>query len=164
MLFRSDGSAGAGSAALTITGGGAAFQLAGKVDIGGKVALGIQDVAVRKLGNSVVGFLDRLGSGKANNVVNGDVTGGQKIVSEAIKQVSSLRGRLGAFQRNTVGATIRSLGIAVENTSAAQSLIRDADFASETAALTRSQILVSASTNILSLANQQPNTALQLLG
>ena len=43
-------------------------------------------------------------------------------------------------------------------------LFCDADFAGETAALTRSQILVSASTNILSLANQAPNSALQLLG
>ncbi len=159
-----DGAAGSGTSAFAITGGGAAFQLAGKVDISGKVALGIQDVAVRKLGNSTIGFLDRLGSGKANSIGSGDIGGGQKIVAEAIKQVSSLRGRLGAFQRNTVGATIRSLGVAVENTAAAQSLIRDADFASETAALTRSQILVSASTNILSLANQQPNAALQLLG
>jgi flagellin len=150
--------------AFVITGGGAEFQLAGKVDIAGKVSLGIRDVAVRKLGNSTVGTLDRLASGKVNNVVNGDVTGAQKIVAEAITQVSALRGRLGAFQKNVVGATIRSLNVSVENTSAAQSVIRDADFAGETAALTRSQILVSASTNILSLANQAPNSALQLLG
>ena len=71
---------------------------------------------------------------------------------------------LSAFQKNTIGATVRSLNVSVENTSAAQSVIRDSDFASETAALTRSQILVSASTNILSLANQAPNSALQLLG
>jgi len=153
-----------GAPALYVTGGGAQFQLASKVDISGKVSLGIQDVATRKLGNSVTGFLDKLGAGKTNNVVDGDVTGGQKIVAEAIKQVSSLRGRLGAFQKNTVSATIRSLGVSLENTAAAQSLIRDSDFASETAALTRSQILVSASTNVLALANQQPQSALQLLG
>jgi flagellin len=159
------GNVGSGSnAAFTITGGGADFQLAGKVDIAGKVSLGIQDISTRKLGNSTVGFLDKLASGKSFNVVNGDITKAQSAVSEAIKQVSALRGRLGAFQKNTVGATIRSLGVSVENTAAAQSVIRDADFASETAQLTRSQILVSASTNILALANQQPNSALQLLG
>jgi flagellin len=159
------GNVGSGSSpALYVTGGGADFQLAGKVDIAGKVSIGIRDVAVRKLGNSTVGTLDRLASGKTNNVVSGDVNGAQKIVSEAITQVSALRGRLGAFQKNTVGATIRSLNVSVENTSAAQSVIRDSDFATETASLTRSQILVSASTNILSLANQQPNSALQLLG
>lgn len=151
--------------ALTITGGGADFQLASKVDIAGKVSLGIQDVAARKLGNSTLGFLDSIGSGKANNVVEGDNIGdAQKIVAEAIKQVSGLRGRIGAFQKNTVGATIRSLGIAVENTAAAQSIVRDADFATETAQLTRSQILVSATTNVLALANQSPQSVLQLLG
>ncbi len=153
-----------GSGAFTITGGGADFQLASRVDIAGKVSIGMQDVATRKLGNSAIGYLDKLGAGKTNNVVDGDSAGAQKIVSEAIKQVSSLRGRLGAFQKNTVGATIRSLGISVENIAAAQSVIRDSDFATETAALTRSQILVQASTNVLSLANQQPQSALSLLG
>ncbi|MDX9910442.1 MAG: flagellin [Phycisphaerales bacterium] len=151
-------------AAFDITGGGADFQLASKVDIAGKVSIGISNVATRNLGDNQIGFLDRLGSGKSFNVVDGNLTDAQKVVDEAIDQISSLRGRLGAFQRNTVGATIRSLGIAVENTAAAQSVIRDADFASETAALTRSQILVSAATNTLALANSQPQAALQLLG
>ncbi|HLP83809.1 MAG TPA: flagellin [Phycisphaerales bacterium] len=159
-----DGAGGAGTAAFAITGGGANFQLASKVDIAGQVSIGIQDVAARKLGNSTVGFLSSLASGKANNVVDGDIADAQKVVGEAIKQVSGLRGRMGAFQKNVVGATIRSLGVNIENTAAAQSVIRDADFAAETANLTRSQILVSASTNILSLANSQPQSALQLLG
>jgi flagellin len=150
--------------AFTITGGGADFQLASKVDIGGKVAIGIQDVAARKLGNSTVGYLDSLASGKSNNLVDGNnLSTAQRIVAEAIKQVSGLRGRIGAFQKNTVGATIRSLGVAVENTAAAESVVRDSDFASETALLTRSQILVNAATNVLALANQQPQSALQLL-
>ena len=152
------------SNAFSITGGGASFQLAGRVDIAGSVSLGIQNVAIRNLGNAVVGTLDELGNGRSMNVVTGDLTDAQKVVDEAVKQVSALRGRLGAFQKNTIGATIRSLGVAVENTSAAQSVIRDADFASETASLTRNQILVSAATNILSLANTQPQTVLQLLG
>jgi flagellin len=159
-----DGAGGAGSSAFAITGGGANFQLASKVDIAGQVSIGIQDVAARKLGNSSTGFLSSLASGKANNVVSGDISDAQKVVGEAIKQVSGLRGRMGAFQKNVVGATIRSLGVNIENTAAAQSVIRDADFAAETANLTRSQILVSASTNILSLANSQPQSALQLLG
>jgi flagellin len=159
------GNVGAGAnPALYITGGGADFQLSSKADISGKVALGVQDVAVRRLGSSELGFLSSLGSGKLNNVVDGDILQGQKVVAESIKQLSSLRGRLGAFQKNTVGATIRSLGIAIENTAAAQSIIRDANFAEETAGLTRAQILVSSSTQVLGLANQQPQAALQLLG
>ncbi|MGH7133693.1 MAG: flagellin, partial [Phycisphaerales bacterium] len=147
----------------TITGGGANFQLASKVDIGGKVALGIQDVSSRKLGNSTVGNLANLGAGKGFNLVDGDLTAAGKVVEEAIRQVSSLRGRLGAFQKNTVGATIRNLGVSLENSSAAESSIRDADFANETASLTRSQILSSAAQNSLGLANARPQAALQLL-
>ncbi len=152
-------------AAFTITGGGADFQLAAKVDIAGKVSLGIGDISTRKLGTSDLGFLDDLASGKSFNVVDGnDLDTAQDIVSAAIDKVSSTRGRLGAFQKNVVGATIRSLGVAFENTTAAESVIRDTDFAAETAALTRNQILVQASTNILSLANQQPQQVLSLLG
>ncbi|MGH7132264.1 MAG: flagellin [Phycisphaerales bacterium] len=149
--------------AFTITGGGANFQLASKVDIGGKVALGIQDVSSRKLGNSTVGQLSSLASGKGFNLVDGDLTAAGKVVEEAIRQVSGLRGRLGAFQKNTVGATIRNLGVSLENSSAAESSIRDADFANETASLTRSQILSQAAGNSLGLANQRPQAALQLL-
>ncbi len=152
-------------AAFTITGGGADFQLAAEVGISGKVSLGIGDISSRKLGSSALGYLDDLASGKSFNVVDGDnLDDAQKIVASAIDKVSSTRGRLGAFQKNVVGATIRSLGVALENTSAAESVIRDADFASETASMTRNQILVQASTNVLSLANQQPQQVLALLG
>ena len=158
--------------AFQITGGGADFQLAGQVDIAGKVSLGIQNVAVRSIGESelTVGgttstyFLADVGSGKDLNLVDGDTGAAQSVIEEAIRNVSSLRGRLGAFQKNTVGATIRSLGVSLENTTAAESVVRDADFAQETAGLTRSQILVSSATNILGIANSQPQNALQLLG
>lgn len=158
-------------AAFDITGGGADFQLASQVNIAGKVSIGIDDVAVRKLGqytdsDSLTEYhLDDLGSGKGLNVVDAEhMSQAQKVVSAAIEEVSTLRGRLGAFQKNTIGANIRSLNVAIENTAAAESAIRDTDFATETAALTRSQILVQSSATILGLANQQPQTALQLLG
>ncbi|MFN4838789.1 MAG: flagellin, partial [Phycisphaerales bacterium] len=107
--------------------------------------------------------LSSLASGKAFNVVDGDLVKAGKAVDESIRQVSSLRGRLGAFQKNTVGATIRNLGVSLENSAAAESVIRDADFARETASLTRSQILSAAAQNSLGLANSQPQSALQLL-
>ena len=95
---------------------------------------------------------------------NGDLSAAQKIVDASIKQVSGMRGRLGAFQKYTVGATINSLGVALENTAAAESAIRDTDFADETATLTRQQILVQAATQVLSIANLQPQAVLALLG
>ncbi|MCU0689744.1 MAG: flagellin [Phycisphaerales bacterium] len=149
--------------AFTITGGGAKFQLDSKVDLAGQTSLGIQNVASRSLGNSSLGFLSDLASGKGKNVVSGNLIDAGKVVEEAIKQVSALRGRLGAFQKNNIGATIRSLNVSLENTSSAESVIRDADFASETAALTRGQILSQAAGNSLGLANAQPQSALQLL-
>ncbi len=158
------GNVGGANASMYVTGGGATFQLDSKVGVGGQVSMGIQSVEVNKLGNSSVGYLKTLGSGQVNNIVTGNTGNAQKIVAEAISQVSQARGRIGTFQKNIIGAANRSLSIAMENTAAADSVIRDADFANETASLTRSQILVSASTNILSLSNQSPNSALQLLG
>jgi len=81
----------------------------------------------------------------------------------AINEVASLRGRLGAFQKDTLQTTISSLRVARENVTAAESAIRDADFAVETASLTRAQILVNASTSILQIANTQPQNVLGLL-
>jgi len=157
--------------AFSINGGGATFQIGANIDISTKASIGIQDVAVRKLGQSEdpnnagsFRFLDDLGSGKALNVVDGNLDEAQKVISKSINEVSELRGRLGAFQKNTLNPTIRNLGVAVENTEAAKSIIRDADFANETAELTRSQILSQAASNSLLLANQQPQQVLQLLG
>ena len=89
---------------------------------------------------------------------------GCKIVKEAIRQVSVLRGRLGAFERNTLDANVSQLGITMENLMAAESSIRDADFAVETANLTRSQVLVASGGAVLAIANQTPQMVLQLLG
>ncbi|MCA9293152.1 MAG: flagellin [Phycisphaerales bacterium] len=154
--------------AFTITGGGADFQLGGHVDIASKVSLGVQNVAVRGIGkvteNASSFTLSDLASGKNLNVVDGDYSVAQKAVEQAIRDVSSMRGRLGAFQQNVIGATIRSLGVSLENTAAAESVIRDADFASETASLTRNQILAASAGQILTIANQSPQSALQLLG
>ena len=75
-----------------------------------------------------------------------------------------MRGRLGAFQKNTVGSTISSLGIALENTSAAESSIRDADFAHEAAEMSKQQIMQQAGTAILAQANQINQGAVRLIG
>jgi flagellin len=147
-----------------VTGGGADFNLSPKVNLAGKVSLGIETVTTGNLGSEVTGFLSALKSGGTANVVNGNLTLGQEIVDAAIKQVSSLRGRLGAFQKNVVASTINSLGVSFENTAAAESVIRDTDFAAETADLTRRQILAQAATQALSLSNAQPQSVLALLG
>lgn len=149
--------------AFTISGGGASFNLGPSVNIGNQVRLGIGDIASSKLGNSTLGFLDSLGSGKTNNIISGDLNDAQKIVNAAIDKVSTLRARLGSFQSFGIQSTITSLSVALENTSAAESAIRDTDFANETANLTRSQILVQAATQAVSIAKAGPQRVLQLL-
>jgi flagellin len=80
-----------------------------------------------------------------------------------IAVVDKKRAELGAVQ-NRFESTIRNQTNIAENLSAAKSRIKDADFAAETAALTRNQILQQASQTILSQANQRPQAALSLLG
>jgi flagellin len=84
------------------------------------------------------------------------------LVDGALDQVSKLRADLGAVQ-NRFESTIANLSATAENLSAARSRIRDADFAQETAALTRGQILQQAGTAILAQANALPQNVLSLL-
>jgi len=92
--------------------------------------------------------------------------GAQKVLAgmdSLIAVVDKKRAELGAVQ-NRFQSTIRNQSNISENLSAAKSRIKDADFAAETAALTRNQILQQASQTILSQANQRPQAALSLLG
>ena len=84
-------------------------------------------------------------------------------IDSAISAIGGARADLGALQ-NRFQSTIRNLSSISENVSAARSRIRDTDFASETAELTRNQIIQQASVSVLSQANQRPQTALSLLG
>lgn len=83
-------------------------------------------------------------------------------LTTAINQVASLRGQFGAAQ-NRLESAIRSIQIAIENTSAAESRIRDVDVAAETAELTKNQVLQSAGISVLAQANTSTQSVLQLL-
>jgi len=154
---------------FTITGGGATYQIGPSINTQQQIGFGIQSVAANNLGNSSDGFLSSVKSGGANSLVQGSDAAEQarlasNVVDEAIDQVSILRGRLGAFERNTLQTTLRSSQIAMENLTAAESDIRDTDFAEETAKLTRAQILQQAGTSTLAIANNTASSVLSLLG
>ena len=85
------------------------------------------------------------------------------VIDLALENVSSSRADLGALQ-NRLESTINNLSTTSENLSASRSRILDADFASETAQLSRNQIIQQAGVSILAQANQQPQIALSLLG
>ncbi|MDR5708992.1 MAG: flagellin [Armatimonadota bacterium] len=84
------------------------------------------------------------------------------IVDGAIGQVSGSRAGFGAVQ-NRLEHTVANLGVALENMSAAESRIRDADMAQEMVVFTRNQILLQAGTAMLAQANAAPQVVLQLL-
>ncbi|WP_237607404.1 flagellin N-terminal helical domain-containing protein [Roseimaritima sediminicola] len=149
------------SFSFSITGGGALFQLGSEVVTNQQARMGISSVSTGKLGGAS-GRLYELGSGQAKSLVN-DAAGAAEIVDEVITKVTSIRGRLGAFQATTLESNLVSLNDTVANLQEAESSIRDADFAAESAKLTRAQILVQSGTNVLALANQNPQNVLSLI-
>ncbi|MEZ6090089.1 MAG: flagellin [Pirellulaceae bacterium] len=151
-----------GNIEFDITGGGALFQLGSEVVANQQARIGIGSVNTAQLGG-VSGKLFELGEG-GRAALAVDPTAAAAIVDEAIDQVTSLRGRLGAFQRTTIESNLVSLNDTVANLQEAESSIRDADFAAESARLTRAQILVQSGTSVLALANQNPQNVLSLLG
>ncbi|NYR11856.1 flagellin [Pseudoalteromonas sp. MIP2626] len=111
------------------------------------------------------------GASKLDQVANIDISGttgeGSQnaiaVIDAALAQIDSQRADIGAVQ-NRFGHTISNLANIQENVSASRSRIQDTDFATETAQMTKNQILQQAGTSILSQANQLPQAALSLLG
>lgn len=149
------------SSSFSIVGGGAVFQLGPDVVSNQQARLGISSVNTAKLGG-ISGRLYELRSGNSASLENDTITAAA-IVEETITSIVNLRGRLGAFQRTTLDTNIASLEDTLENLTEAESDIRDADFAEESAKLTRNQILVQSGTSVLSMANQNPQAVLSLL-
>ena len=104
--------------------------------------------------NSVLGNLSIGSGGQAGSLV--------ALLDTAINNISAKRADFGAKQ-NRLEATVRNNANVIENQSAARSRVMDADFAAETANLTRSQILQQAGTAMLAQANQLPQNVLSLL-
>ncbi len=105
------------------------------------------------------------GIGIASGTAVTTIAGAQSalgVIDSAVSTVASLRATFGTVQ-NRLESTIRSLAVAIENTSAAESRIRDVDFAKETAELTRNQVLQQAGVSVLGQANVSTQTALSLL-
>lgn len=121
------------------------------------------DTALAKLGfidiggnSSAVGTGLSVGSVQnANNTINR--------IDEALEKISDGRANLGAIQ-NRLSSTISNLSNVSQNISAANSRIQDADFAAETSALSKSQVLQQAGTAMLSQANASTQSVLSLLG
>ncbi len=167
VSFNEDNNVQGRRAVVTITGGGSLFQIGQQVSSAGQIGIGIEAVNTARLGG-ISGKLYELGSGGGKSLldVSPDVPGSDlvNIVEESINRVSTLRGRLGAVQKNVIDTNINSLGVALENISEARSAIVDTDFAASTAEMTKAQILSQAGISVLAIANQNPSQVLSLLG
>ncbi|MFK7960262.1 MAG: flagellin [Phycisphaerales bacterium] len=156
------------STQFTVTGGGSTFQLGPTITASQQVGIGVRSIAASRIGGTTLDgsqfFLDSIKQGQPNSLTSGNTEEAARILDTAITEVSQLRGRLGAFERNTLQTNTRSLQIGFENISASESKIRDADFARETAELTRAQVLVQAGGTVLATANSISQNVLQLLG
>ncbi len=148
---------------LVKAGGGAVFNISPDINLGAKAEIALPTLTTGRIGGET-GVLSSLASGGTNNALSDNLDDAQAVIKESIGFVARLRGRLGAFQSNQIQTTIRRLGVTLESVTAAESAIRDTDFAEETANLTRSQILVKASTQSLAIANTISESALALLG
>ncbi len=148
------------------------LRATGRVTISGNDTIVLGGANVDELGLDATGLaLDgSVENGQAQGTIqNADVTTSAaanstiESVDSALAQVNSFRADLGAVQ-NRFESTIRNLSSVSESLSAANSRILDADFASETAALSKNQVLQQAGISVLAQANALPQQALSLLG
>ncbi|MFN0317455.1 MAG: flagellin [Burkholderiales bacterium] len=159
-----DGSAAASTPETLTSGGNNSTRIAGSVTLfsdQGFTAVSSSGQDVNVTGTTVTASTaTKLSAVDVTSVANANSA--IEVVDAALSQVNRIRGALGAIQ-NRFTNTIANLQTTSENLSAARSRIRDADFASETAALTRAQILQQAGVAMLAQANAVPNNVLTLL-
>lgn len=145
---------------VVVTDNSLVFQVGANQNQTASIAIG--SVAASSLGVSVAG--NQFGS--LNDIKITSASNSQDalgVIDAAIDEISNIRGRLGAFQSNTLESTANNTRTTLENTVNAESVIRDTDFAEEISRFTNQQILVQAGTSVLSNANQTTQGILSLL-
>lgn len=147
---------------VTVTKGALQFQVGAFA--GQTVSTVINDVRSNQLGTAATGITAMT----SVNVAAIDVTDGFayaqdaiRVLDQAISDISTIRGNLGAFQKDVLESTVRNLGVAKQNMASSESQIRDADMAQEMLSFSRSQILQQTGMAMLAQANTAPN---QILG
>ena len=148
----------AASTVVTTASSNASFRVG--ADNGDNIAVGFQDMRPSALGNA--SKLSTLITD--NNAVSTSVKADALLVSvdTAIAQVSTFRAKLGAAQ-NQMEHAVNSVAVSVENLSASESRIRDADIALVSSQLVAKQIMQQAGISVLAQANTAPQAVLQLL-
>lgn len=132
------------------------------------VSLSIDSVSSSRLGSGATGTSQMSQVDLAHiDVTSGNGAGAQdalRVIDSAIGQVSTMRSKIGAFQKDVLESTVRSLSSAQQNITASESNIRDADFAEEMLKFSRGQILAQTGFSMLTQANQSAQQVLRLFG
>ena len=149
-----------GGTLTTIGNGSATFRVG--ADVGDDVVVSFNDLRSTALGDVGNGPLSTLVSTNNSVATVADADKVQLAVDQAIVQVSSQRAKLGAAQ-NQMESAINSVGVSVENLSASESRIRDADIAMVSSELITRQIMQQAGVAVLAQANSSPQAVLALL-
>jgi flagellin len=151
----------------TVVGGHVEFSSTATFSMTSSIAGGTTAAAFT---GSLFGVAANYGNTSTASTVNTvnikDVTGANAAISildGAVNQISAIRATLGAIQ-SRFKSTIENLSNNIENLNVARSRIQDADFAEETANLSKNQILQQAGISVLAQANQLPQSVLKLLG
>ncbi len=142
-----------------VSAGGFDFQVGANNNANEKINIAMSDITA---GAGIAAVTGAGASASIADATGALALGAMDALSTAIDEVSSARAKFGAAQ-NRFEAVIANLQIASENQSASRSRIMDADFAAETANLTRGQILQQAGTAMLAQANSLPNGVMALL-
>jgi len=150
-----------GSESINNTDQSLVFQIG--ANVGQTAKIGLPSMTASSLGKNLAGnmFL---------SLANIDVTtvqgaqDSQSVIDAAIDQVSTIRGTLGSFQKNTLESNLSNLRIASQNLQASESSIRDTDMAEEMSTFVKNQVLLQAGTAMLAQANQVPQVVLSLFG
>ncbi|MGR3175265.1 MAG: flagellin N-terminal helical domain-containing protein [Candidatus Scalindua sp.] len=132
----------------------ASFQLGNENNADNRIAFSLTDLNLAALGSS------------GADITVTSLTGAQAAIGtidEAIDTVATARASIGSVQ-NRMGFAGANIATSIENLTAAESIIRDADLAFETVAFTKNQILLQAGTAMLAQANAAPQSVLSLLG
>jgi flagellin len=125
------------------------------------VKVGVDNVGTAALGLNVFG--DQFANlGQINIQSQSGSQDAIKVIDAAIGQVSQLRGQLGAIQAQTLSYNSSNLQTTLENTTSAESVIRDTDFAAETANYSKYQILMQVGTSVLQNSNQTAGLVVKL--
>ncbi len=137
------------------------FQIGGNV--GQTARISLRNMASTALGNNITGNMFTSLSAIDVTTAQG-AQDAQSVIDQAINEVSTTRGTLGSFQKNTLESNLRNLRVAAQNLTASESQIRDTDMAAEMSEFTKNQILMQAGTAMLAQANQVPQVVLSLFG